>query len=168
LKINISVLKFTRCLNEWKSNTSSIHLICVLLDFVTVVGRASHLHEDDRRFSIQTILLTLLGCSGRQSHQKITFTFHVLPFFLSLQYKFIIHWTSSVVFFSSFILIFDTFRLFFPFLYSVVHSDFFCVVNYLFHTFFAVDPLFLSHVHVQFILWSSVSLHSHSMWSTDR
>jgi hypothetical protein len=48
---NHSCLKFTCCLIEWKANTSSIHLICVLLaffrishDLVTVVGSASHFY----------------------------------------------------------------------------------------------------------------------------
>jgi hypothetical protein len=58
-------------------------------------------------------------------------------------------------------------RLSFPFLYFTVQSDFFCVVNYLFHTFFPVDPLFFL-MSIMFVLWPSVSFHSHSMWSTGR
>jgi hypothetical protein len=37
LKIIISVLKFTSCLVEWKSNISSIHLICVFLAFFRIM-----------------------------------------------------------------------------------------------------------------------------------
>jgi hypothetical protein len=88
---------------------------------------------------------------------KIIFTFY---FFLFLRFKF--HWHLRLFFYFflrfhhllgwfSFSLLWSLIfsRLSLTLLYSVVQSHFFCVVNYLFHTFILVNPLFFFHVHVR-------------------
>jgi hypothetical protein len=94
-----------------------------------------------------------------KNHWTIPFIFFCfLIFFFFLRFHLHLGWFPSSLLWS--LILFGGF----PFLYSVVLSDFFCVVNYLFHICFPVVPLFFFHVHVR----SQFFLHSHSMWSTDR
>jgi hypothetical protein len=80
---------------------------------------------------------------------KIILTFHFYNIFFL---KFIFH---RHLFLSSFpSILVDSlppfygcfFFVFFPCLYFVVQSDFFCVVNHLLHTFVPIDPMFFIHL----------------------